>query len=269
MTPRTRFPLLLLALLILPSRWLFPQEAPAKKPTEVAPEQTTPESNARFARTHCDVPTCLQKVLYFSNICQPTDMQDVVNTVRAIADIQRVQMLLGSQIIIIEGTAEQVAMAEKLAAEIDKDKRRFGGLGYRIEIKVEESNGDRKVRSRLYSFVSDARQSARVSTGKRAPVKGQNEASSEPKQPPDPSNERSIECRILGEYERTLELSVETGFAGDTIPAPSGGTSPLIRSRVHVTVELDRPTIISRIDDPDSDRTFTIELTATRIKEKI
>ena len=169
MATRTRFAGLLLIFAILPSRLLFPQEPTAKKPTEsTAPEQPTTESNARFSRTHCDVSSCVQKVLYFSNISQPADMQDVVNTIRAIADIQRVQQILGSQVIIIEDTAERVALAEKLAAEIDKDKRRLGGLGYRIDLKVQESEGDKRLRSRLYSFVSEAHQTARVSSGRQA-----------------------------------------------------------------------------------------------------
>jgi hypothetical protein len=46
------------------------------------------------------------------------------------------------------------------------------------------------------------------------------------------------------------------------------GAAPLLRSRVVVTVELDKPTVISRIDDPDGNSSFTIELTATRIKER-
>jgi hypothetical protein len=33
-------------------------------------------------------------------------------------------------------------------------------------------------------------------------------------------------------------------------------------------VELDKPTTISKVDDPDGNRTFTIEVTATRSKEK-
>lgn len=77
MATRARFAALLLIFAILPPPWLFPQEATAKKPTESpASEQTTTESNARFSRTHCDVPSCVQKVLYFSNISQPVDMQE-------------------------------------------------------------------------------------------------------------------------------------------------------------------------------------------------
>jgi hypothetical protein len=77
-----------------------------------------------------------------------------------------------------------------------------------------------------------------------------------------------MECRILIEDERTLEISVDAEFASDTPIDLSGGTTPLLRIRETVAVELDRPTVISRIDDPDGDRTFTIELTAVRIKDK-
>ena len=267
MARRTRFRQSLLILGIFASQALLAQEAPGKKPAESdASEQATSERNARFSRTHCDVPSCVQKVLHLSNISQPVDMQDVVNVIRAIADIQRVQQLIGIQTIIIEGTAEQVALGESLAAEIDKDKRGFGGLGYRIDVRIQESEGDKKLRSRLYSFVSAAHHSARVTMGRPGPPKAQSEPASENKQPPDSGNARSIECNILTENERTLELNVEIGFASDT--TQEAEAAPLIRSRVHLTVELDKPTIISRIDDPDSDRSFTIELTATRIKER-
>lgn len=162
MARRAGFALLLLTLAIFPSRCVLSQEATANKPMEdTAPEQTTVESNAKFSRTHCEVPSCVQKVLYFSNLSQPTDLQDVVNAIRVIAEIQRVQQIVGAQIIVIEGTAEKVAMAEKLAAEIDKDKRRYGGLGYRIDFRIQESEGEKKLHSRLYSFVTEARQAAR------------------------------------------------------------------------------------------------------------
>jgi hypothetical protein len=269
MATRTRFAALLLLFAILPFRWLFPQEATVKKPTEsAAPEQPTTERNARLSSTHCDAQSCVQRVLYFSNISQPVDMQDVVNAVRVIAEIQRAQPIPGAQIIIIEGTAEQVAMAEKLAAEIDKDKRRFGGLGYRIDLKFQESGGDKKLHSRLYSLVTEARQTARVSIGRQAPPQAQNESVSETKNPSDSSNARSVECRILGENERTLELSVETEFTSDAPHEPGSGSPPVLRTRAHVTVQLDRPTVISVIDDSDGNSSFTIELTATRIKER-
>lgn len=257
MPRRAGLALLLFALAILPSQSVLSQEAPLA------------EGNAKFSRTHCEVvSSCVQKVLYFSNISQPSDLQDVVNALRVIAEIQRVQQIISGSILVIEGTPEQVALAEKLAAEIDKGKRRFGGLGYRIDLKIQESGGDKKLRSRLYSFVTEARQAATVSIKRRQLIQVPKDPGSETKPVPDSSPSHSIECRILIENEHTLEMNVEAEFASDTPIDLSGGTTPLLRIKENVTVELDKPTVISRIDDPDGDRTFTIEVTATRIKDK-
>lgn len=244
---------LLLTLILSPSGWLFSQDTATKLPQQAS-------------KTHCEIPSCVQKILYFSNIAQPTDLQDVVNALRVITDLQRVQQLMGPQIIAIEGTPEQIAIAEKLAAEIDKAKRRFGGLGYRLDFKLHESEGDKRLQTRAYSFISEAHQSAKISIERAVPAPVHNDSSSETKQASESTNARSIECRILAENEHTLELSVETAFASET--TAGGPPSPLLRSRLHLTVELDKPTMISRIDDPDSNRSFTIELTATRIKDR-
>jgi len=192
----------------------------------------------------------------------------VVNAIRVIGDVQRVQQILSGSMIIVEGTPEQVALAEKLADAIDKSKRRFGGLGYRIDLKIQEAQGDKKLHSRLYSFVTEARQGATVSIKRRAPVQVPQDPASEAKSSSDPGPTRSVECRILIENERTLELSVEAEFASDTTSDSAGTTPPLLRVKENVTVELDKPTVISRVEDPDSDRSFTIELTATRIKDR-
>jgi hypothetical protein len=41
-----------------------------------------------------------------------------------------------------------------------------------------------------------------------------------------------------------------------------------VRLRDHITLELGKPTIISMLDDPDDERTFQIEVTGIRIKER-
>jgi hypothetical protein len=260
-----RFGLLLLVSSIFAAQ-LLSQEV-TKKPLEgIVPGQTTDERTVTSSRTHCEVPSCVQKVLYFSNLSQPSELQDVVNAVRIIAEIGRVQPIPAARIIIVEGTAEQVDMAEKLAAEIDRDKRRFGGLGYRIDLKIQESEADKPMRTRFYSFLTEA--TARLSVEKQATAQGRDEPASENKQqPPDSGKARDIECRILAENEHTVELSVEVAFASDSGRQPDGAPT-LLQVREHVTVELDKPTVISRVDDPDTDHNFKIELTATRIKDR-
>ncbi len=255
MTRRAGFALLLFAFAAFASRWVLSQEA------------TPSEGHAKVSKTSCEFPSCVQKVLYFSNISQPVDLQDVVNAIRVIAEIQRAQQILSGSIIIVEGTAEQVALAEKLAAEIDRGKRRFGGLGYHIDIKLQES-GDKKLRSHTYSFVTEARQAATVSIKRRVSAPVSKDPASDTQPPADAGNSRNIECRILIENEHAVEMSVEAEFAGDTTNDASAGTPPLFRIRQNVTVELDKPTVISRIDDPDGNHSFTVELTASRIKDR-
>jgi hypothetical protein len=123
------------------------------------------------------------------------------------------------------------------------------------------------------SLGSGTRQTARVSIGGQSPAQAQNESASETKYPSDSSNARTIDCRILAENERTVELSVEAEFASDAPLEPVSGSppllrTPLLRTKVHVTVQLEKPTVISTIANSDGNSSFTIELTATRIREK-
>lgn len=257
---RMRFALLLFVLGALALSLVSQQPAEKKSTQDDAPDHA---AERNYPRTHCEVPACVSKIIYFSNISQPTDLQDVVNAIRVIPEIQRVQQIISARLIIIEGTAEQVAVAEKLAADIDKAKRRFGGLGYHINVKVSESDGGKNVNTRTYSLVNDGHEPARISAGRPVPP-SPNEAGSE-RQAADSANSRSIECRILAENERTLELILDAALASE---AGHDASAPLVRIRQHVTLELDKPTVITKVDDPDGGHSFTVELTASRIKEK-
>src|SRR5689334_11032190 len=62
------------------------------------------------------------KTFYLSNLSQPTELQDVVNALRQILEIQRIQQLPSQNAIVIRGTPDQVALAEKLIGDIDKAK---------------------------------------------------------------------------------------------------------------------------------------------------
>lgn len=280
---RARFALLLLVIVMFLDRSGLTQQTAPRKPGEsVTPEAMTVEATVQSSRVHCEIPSCVQKVLYFSNITQPYELQDVTNAMRTIAEIGRVQEIPGARIIIVEGTAEQVALAEKLAAEIDKDKRRFGGLGYRIELKIQESGSGKKGYTRLYSVLTEARETARVSAGRMGsgslsagklssgkPVdsKTPNAPNPENLQEADFGNGGDIECRILSENENSIELNlVLTVGSGSERESGARGRVPFTVKQ-NVTVQLGKPTVISTVDDPEGGRTFTVELTATRVKE--
>src|SRR5207245_226454 len=60
------------------------------------------------------------KTFYLSNLSQPTELQDVVNAIRAVLDVQRVQQLLSQNALVVRGTPDQIALAQKLVDDLDK-----------------------------------------------------------------------------------------------------------------------------------------------------
>jgi general secretion pathway protein D len=62
------------------------------------------------------------KVFYLSNVNTPQELQEIVNAVRSIADIQRFFPYNSQNAIIAKGSADQVALAEKILHDLDKPK---------------------------------------------------------------------------------------------------------------------------------------------------
>ena len=62
------------------------------------------------------------KTFYLSNLSQPTELQDVVNAIRAVLDVQRVQQLLSQNALVVRGTPDQIALAQKLVEDLDKPR---------------------------------------------------------------------------------------------------------------------------------------------------
>ncbi len=62
------------------------------------------------------------KVFYLKNITQPQELQEMSVNVRAITDIRRVFVSNSLNALIVRGTADQVALAEKLINDLDKPK---------------------------------------------------------------------------------------------------------------------------------------------------
>ena len=62
------------------------------------------------------------KTFYLSNLSQPTELQDVVNALRQILEIQRIQPLPSEGAIVVRGSPDQLALAEKLVDDLDRAK---------------------------------------------------------------------------------------------------------------------------------------------------
>ena len=79
------------------------------------------------------------KTFYLSNLSQPTELQDVVNALRQILEISRIQPLPSEGAIVVRGTPDQVALAKKLVDDLDQSKPEVV-----VDVAVLQINKDKK-----------------------------------------------------------------------------------------------------------------------------
>ena len=60
------------------------------------------------------------RTFYLSNLSSATELQDVANTLRTVLELQRMTHLPSQNAIVVRGTPDQVALAEKLINDLDK-----------------------------------------------------------------------------------------------------------------------------------------------------
>src|SRR5215475_12103543 len=69
-----------------------------------------------------EVEQSVLKTFYLSNISTPQELQDMVNAMRQILEIARIQQLPTQNAIVVRGTPDQIALAQKLIGDLDKSR---------------------------------------------------------------------------------------------------------------------------------------------------
>jgi hypothetical protein len=245
----------------------YSQESNDSRPAEKAAAGKGKSENKIVRGDPCQLSACVNKVLYFSSLTQPTELQDAINTLRTILDANRLTQIPWARAVVLRGTPEQVAEAETLAAEIDNAKRRFGA-GYRLNITVSELQGEQKLSSKSYSLVTETREVARLNLGSKSMVQPQEEEEPGSKPPEAGEVGQRIQCRIVSESESSVVLHLSAHLLKPG--SHSRGDSAAAQFKVEDTfpVELGKTTVVSSLDDPDSGRRYRLEATATRMEEK-
>jgi general secretion pathway protein D len=67
-----------------------------------------------------DLEQSVIKTFYLGNLSQPTELQDVVNALRQILEISRIQPLPSQGALVVRGTPDQIALAQKLVGDLDR-----------------------------------------------------------------------------------------------------------------------------------------------------
>ena len=69
-----------------------------------------------------DLDQSVVKTFYLTNAGSQTEFQDIANTLRTILDIKRVQPIAAENALIVRGTPDQIALAEKIVSDLDKSR---------------------------------------------------------------------------------------------------------------------------------------------------
>jgi hypothetical protein len=207
------------------------------------------------------------KTFYFPNLSSPSDLQDVVNSLRTLLEIQRVQQVPTFQSILVRGTPEQLAAAEKLVDDLNRSKEKIGGE-YRLEFRISDVIEGKKT-SRTYTLLTEPQQKGKLRIGSKVPL----EASEKAYTYTDVG--KNIDCLIRSESEHTVSLGlaieVSAVATDEHVGAGSAHGNPVIEGvhvETNVTLQLGTPTIVGNFQDPVTKRDFQIEATATRTKGK-
>jgi hypothetical protein len=208
------------------------------------------------------------KTFYFPNVSRPTDLQDIVNGIRTLVEVPRIQQMPSFQTITVRATPEQMAITEKLIDDINRAKQKTGGE-YRLEFKITEVSGDKKGEPKTYVMLVEPHQSGKIRTGSKVPIL----VSDKEKTYTDVGKKIDCEIRLETEHTVSLHLTVESSeVAPDAhTPADTGPLNPVIQqamTETSVTLELGTPSIVGNFQDPVSKHNFQIEATATRTKSK-
>ena len=136
---------------------------------------------------------------------------------------------------------------------------------YQVEFVAKETEGKNIVNSRRYSLLmsnSTTTKGASIRMGTRVPVKV------------DAANTQffdagvSIDCRSLREVDRQLALDVTAEISSVVLRNDAPVGLPVVRNHrwtSNVLVDVGKPTAIFSSDDPNSNRTMYIEVTARPI----
>ncbi len=136
-------------------------------------------------------------------------------------------------------------------------------MAYRLEFSVRELDSGKRVNSRSYMMMAEDGSFARIRVGNKVPYQ------TAEKQYQYNNIGMNIDCRPHEQQEGVaLDVTVDiSSVAPPSETAPS--YNPVFRSsrsEVQSVVAFGKPTLITSLDDVESNRRYEIEVTATKVK---
>jgi type II secretory pathway component GspD/PulD (secretin) len=112
--------------------------------------------------------------VYLANMTQPQDANDLQTAVRNIVSHIRVYYDQTANAILLRGTADDLAQAQKIIADLDRPKK-----AYRVEYTIKSIDGAKPTAAQHYALIAVLGERAQLKLGNRVPlVTGKTDADS-------------------------------------------------------------------------------------------
>jgi type II secretory pathway component GspD/PulD (secretin) len=149
--------------------WAQTAPAAAKVGPEVVPAKTNADADASRVRREisCERPeSCTVQTFYLSNVGQPNDANEILTALRNFMPPEiRLYLVPSQNAILLRGTAEQLALTQKIINDLDRPKKI-----YRLTYTMNEMDGGKRVGTQHFSMIVAEKQRVTLKQGSRVPV---------------------------------------------------------------------------------------------------
>ena len=110
--------------------------------------------------------TLPERTFYLNNAVQQYEAQEVVSALRnALPNIDRIYLIDHQNAIVVRGTPDDLALAQKLINDLDRPKK-----NYRLTYTVTEMDGSKQIGTEHYAMIMTSGQATTLKLGSKVPV---------------------------------------------------------------------------------------------------
>ena len=204
------------------------------------------------------------QTLYLTNLTQPNDAQEVASVLRNMLPRAKSFYVASQGAIAIKGTAEEIALAQKILADLDKTKKL-----YRLTYTMTEKDGGRTIGVEHFSLIVVSGSKTVLKQGSRVPVAVKGGGSSSDTEVTYLDLGQEIEASLDGYLDgaRLRTKVVQSSIAEDK--SLVGTQDPVIRQTTlegTSTLIQGKPLVLGSLDIPGTTRRQEVEVVSELVR---
>jgi len=205
----------------------------------------------------------IYQTLYLTNLTQQNDANELVTDLRNMLPSSKLYYVPSQSAMSIRGTAEEIALAQKILSDLDKTKKI-----YRLTYTMTERDGGKTIGVQHFSIVVASGSKTDLKLGSRVPV-GTNSSAQGPNEVTYLDVGQEIEASLDGYFDgvRLRTKVVQSSIAEER--SGIGTQDPIIRQTTlegTSTLVQGKPLVLGSLDVPGSTRHQEVEVVSELVR---